>query len=285
MMPEERINFFLKVHSSIVSPDYYTSIADFSVKTVGVFVLQVCFLTAVITGGAYTFYALDADKGLPARITAMLPGMSIKNGVLDPGRTTPFYPSKSSVSNVIDMVFCIPGLFEEAADSSIVVDTMDGKTLRAGDRAKVLLAGRYLEIQSKSYKPIRFAYAKWMPGVTSIIFTKSEIRRFLLFNITGVAFNFFMLSGAIHTCIFCMSIMFLGFAACIFRIEKKETVGKCFKMACFAVSPMFVGVNIIALSGAQFAVGWHIMLILSTVVLFRGINAERKALSRLDKVD
>lgn len=283
--PEERINFFLKIHKSIVSPDFYRTNANFSGKTVCIFVAQLCLLTAAISGAAYTFYALNIDKGLPARISEMLPGMSIKNGVLDPGRPTPYYPSKSSVSNALNMLFCVPGLFDEAADSSVVVDTATGRTLGNADRAKVLLASRSLEVQSGSSKPISLAYAKWMPGTETIVFTKKGIRRFLLFDIAGVAFNFCLQSGAINTAIFCMSIMFLGFAACIFRIEKKKTIRKCFKMACFAISPIFVGVNLIALSGTQFPVGWHIMLIVSTVVLFRGINAERKALSKLDKVD
>jgi hypothetical protein len=82
-----------------------------------------------------------------------------------------------------------------------------------------------------------------------------------------------------------MSIMFLCFAACIFRMEKKKTFGRCFKMASFAVSPIFVGVNLMALSGTQFPLGWHLLLIISTVVLFRGVNAERKALLKVDKID
>ena len=285
MLPEERKNFFLKIHKSIVSPEFYTAISGFSGKTVWIFFAQLCFLTAAISGGAYTYYALDVNKGLPARISEMLPGMSLKNGVLDPGRSTPYYPSKSSVSNVMNVVFCVPGLFDEAADSSIVVDTAAGRTLGNGAREKVLLGSRFLEIQSKPSKPIRLDYAKWMPGIKTIAFTKEGIRRFLLLDIAGVAFSFCLQSGAINTGVFCMSIMFLGLAACIFRIEKKKTIGRCFKMACFAVSPMFVGVNLIALSGTQFPVGWHIMLIVSTVVLFRGINAERRASIKVDKID
>ena len=56
-------------------------------------------------------------------------------------------------------------------------------------------------------------------------------------------------------------------------------------MASFAVSPIFVGVNLMALSGTQFPLGWHLLLIISTVVLFRGVNAERKALLKVDKID
>ena len=283
-LPEERINFFLKIHKSVVSPDFYVAIVNFSGKTACIFVVQLCLLTAAISGSAYTYYALDVNKGLPARISEMLPGMSLKNGVLDPGRPTPYYPSKSSVSNVLNMVFCVPGLFDEAPDSSIVVDTAPGKTLEKNARSKVLLASRSLEIQSKSSKAVRLSYAQWLPGAGSVVFTKDGIRRFLLLDIAGVAFNFCIQAGAVNTGIFCMSIVFLGFAACIFRIEKKKTFGRCFKMACFAVSPIFLGVNLLALSGTHFPVGWHIMLIISTVVLIRGINAERKALSNLDKI-
>jgi Protein of unknown function (DUF1189) len=285
LAPDERINFFLKIHRSVVSPDFYATAAGFSGKTVFIFVVQLCLLTAAINGAAYTYYALDVNKGLPARISQMLPGMSLKNGVLDPGRRTPYYPSKTSVSNVLNVVFCVPGLFDEVADSSIVVDTAAGRTLGNSSREKVLLASRFLEIQSKSSTPVKLAYAKWIPGSEAIDFTKEGIKRFMVLDIAGVAFNFFLQSGAINTGVFCMSIMFLGFAACIFRIEKKKNIGRCFKMACFAVSPMFVGVNLIALSGTKFPMGWHLMLILSTVVLFRGINAERKALLKVDKID
>lgn len=283
--PEERINFFLKIHKSIIAPEFFGAIAGFSGKTVCIFVVQMCLLTAAISGGAYTYYALDVNKGLPAGISEMLPGMSLKNGVLDPGRPTPYYPSRRSVSNVLNVVFCVPGLFDEAVDSSVVVDTAAGRTLGNGAREKVLLASRFLEVKSKSSKPIRLDYAKWMPGIKNLAFTKEGIKRFLLLDIAGVAFNFFIQSGAINTGVFCMSIMFLCFAACIFRMEKKKTFGRCFKMASFAVSPIFVGVNLMALSGTQFPLGWHLLLIISTVVLFRGVNAERKALLKVDKID
>jgi hypothetical protein len=55
MLSEERINFFLKIHKSIVLPDFFAAATNFSGKTVCIFVAQLCLLTAAISGGAYTY--------------------------------------------------------------------------------------------------------------------------------------------------------------------------------------------------------------------------------------
>jgi len=278
--PEEKLNFFLKIHKSVVVPDFYRLVAGFSAKTVFVFVAQMCLLTALISGCALTYYALDLKTGLPAKVPEMLPGMSFKNGVLDPGRPTPFVPSKSSVSSVFETIFRMPGIIDDAPESLVVVDTSQKALADKKSPSRVLLTSKSLEIQFNSSTPVRlsYPYAKWLRGAGTVAFTPEGIRRFLMHNIAAVSVNFCVQSAGINTGIFLMSIIFLGFAACIFRIDRQRSLGACFKMACFAVSPMFIGVNLIAVSGAKLPVAWHIMLILSTIVMVRGINAERRAL-------
>jgi hypothetical protein len=278
--PEEKFNFFLKIHKSVLVPDFYRAIAGFSAKTVILFVVKMCLLTALISGCALTYYALDMKTGLPAKVPEMLPGMSFKNGMLDPGRQTPFIPSKASVSGVFETIFRMPGIIDDAPESLVVVDTALSRVSDKNFVSRVLLTAKTLEIQFNGTSPVRlsYPYSKWLRSADTVAFTPPGIRRFLMHNIAAVAVNFCVQSGGINTGIFLMSILFLGFAACIFRIDRQRSLGACFKMSCFAVSPMFIGVNLIAISGAQFPVAWHIMLIVSTIILVRGINAERRAL-------
>jgi hypothetical protein len=276
-----RYNFFLKIHKSIITPGFYTAVANFAPKTIILFVIQMCLLTALISGGAYTYYSLNDKTGLPAVLPDILPGMSINKGTLDPARPTPYVPEKTYVAKGLNILFCLPGVFDALPDSFVVVDT-SALVNKKVSKAQLLLTSRNFEINTGNGAYLKLPYSKIFPGSDTIVFSRQGIKKILGKNIVSVYINFFIQSGIINTGTICLSIIFLTLASYIFRIEKKEKIGIYFKMACCAVSPVFIGLNLLAVSGAQFPDFWYILVVISVIIMFRGIQSGRKQTLNID---
>ena len=272
----QKFNFFATVHKSILSADFYRNVRYFSPVTALKFVLQMCLLTALISGAAYTYYAFDDQRGLPAIVPEVFPGMSLKNGLLDPGRSTPFAPEKAYSVKMLNMLFCMPGVFDVLPDSFIVVDTSLG-ALEKHSIAQLIVSDRFFALKTKQSTSMKIAYSKLFPGPDTIAFTRTGMDKLLRKNRLNMFINFFIQTGIITAGALCVSIIFLTFAAFIFRIEKREKVGCYFKKACFAVSPIFIGNNLIAASGSHIPNTWYLLLMIAVFVMFRGIRATHTA--------
>jgi hypothetical protein len=270
-IPGRKINFFASVHKSILSPEFYRSVQSYSPWTVIKFVMQMCLMTALISGAAFTYYALDDQRGLPSIVSQVFPGMSLKNGVLDPGRATPFIPEKAYVGKMLNMLLCMPGAFDALPDSFLVVDT--SKNAMEKSTAEIMFSDRYFAIKTKSTTSLKMSYSKIIRSLDTIEFSRQGIHKLLRKNAVNVFINFFIQSGIITTGTICVSIIFLTLAAYVFRVDKRERPGNYFKKACFAVSPIFVGCNLVAVSGTHIANTWFFLLMISVFVMFRGVRA------------
>ena len=270
-------SFFVKIHRSVVSPDFYISARLFPFGWVILFFGQLCLITTLVSGVAATLYSLNINKGLPAQVSQMLPGMAIKNGVLDPGRATPYIPEKPSVSAVFNTLSCMPGFFDSIASSFLVVDTsLLYKPVSTG-YPSIVLALRQIVVHTDSTHAIAFSYAHSLPFAANIAFTPEGVHGFLVHNIIGVLLNFCIQVGLVNSFMFFVSCIFLAFAAYIFRADKKYRFIEFLKTACFAITPVFIGINLIALSGVTLANAWGILIIISTILMFRGVRAQLRA--------
>jgi hypothetical protein len=74
--------------------------------------------------------------------------------------------------------------------------------------------------------------------------------------------------------LFC--ICMLGLAAYIFRIERGRDIAYYFGIASFAITPIPIGMVIIALSDANIPGSWRFLVIMSAVVMFRALIAAMK---------
>jgi hypothetical protein len=270
-------SFFVKIHKSIVSPDYYISVKYFPFGRVLLFFVQLCFFTALVGGGAATYHSLNTNKGLPAQISQMLPGMSINNGVFNPGRATPYIPEKSSVAAVFNTLSCMPGFFDSIATSFLVVDTSAVYKPVSKDYPSIVLASRQVVVHTDSTHTLALSYARTLPFAANIAFTPEGVHGFLVHNVIGVLFNFCIQTGMVSTFIFFVSCLFLAFAAYIFRADKRSRFVEYIKTACFAITPLFIGTNLIALSGVTLGNAWEILIVISTILMFRGVRAQLRA--------
>jgi hypothetical protein len=113
-------------------------------------------------------------------------------------------------------------------------------------------------------------------GAADLRFARSEIDLFLkrkspFILVYSCAVEGVRCAGVV---LFCICIFVL--AAYIFRIERERRAADFLKMASFAISPIPVGVILIAISDVQIPGAWNIPVIASVAVMFRALRAVLK---------
>ena len=280
--PEESIddlgkyNFFSIVHKSIISADFYRIVSQFRLRRVLLFVVSMCIVSAVISGAGYTYYALDKQRGLPALAAAVFPGMALKKGSLDPGRLDAYIPDKAAVAKLLNMLLCMPGTFNDMPDSFVVIDT-SAAALAAEARGQILFSRQCIAVKTQSSAALKIAYSKFAPASDTIVFTPEQIGKLLKKNTINLSINFFIQSGIIATVMLWLGIIFLTVIAFLFRIQKQDKIGGYFRKACFAITPIFIGNNLIALSGTHIANAWYLLLMISVFLMFRAVRRDQPA--------
>jgi hypothetical protein len=233
-------------------------------------------LTALITGLSHAYYALDVDKGLPAQLSQLFPGMSLKNGVFDPGRPTPYVPPAPYVSKALNTIACMPGFADNLPDSSLIIDTASKPPAWESASAGIVLTRQSVEVKLWSGMDIRMPYSWMLPPGTDLEFTREGVHSFLNHNLIWAVKRFCFQSGRITAFGFFFSSIFLTLAAFIFNNKENRKLGRCVKQACFAMTPSAAGASLIALSGAQLSIG-PVLFFISLAVLMRGTRAGGKA--------
>lgn len=267
------MNTFTVLHRSIFSPQFYREARSFSRGKAFRFVVAICCITACITGASRTYYAFDETDGIPAQAAAAFFGMEIRDGRLDPHVKTPYVPEVSHLSILLNTVFCLPHLFDSLPDSFVVVDTAPQALSAMRPATQILLSANYVYVTPKSPLSFKIPYSSLIPRPGSLKITRQSVRTFCLKHLGAMFFNFSMISGVLETGVFLLSIIFLAFAAYIFRSERTSPAGPCFVMACYAAAPIYIGTNLVAISGTSFPWTWPVLIFFSTIVMSRGVRA------------
>lgn len=230
-------------------------------------------MTAFVSGGSRTFYAFDAVSGLPAQVSAAFSGMQIRDGRLIPPRPTPYAPDASHLSAVLNTAFCMPHFFDSLPESFLVVDTAAAALATVKPQTQILLSAQHIYIGPKSSMSFKIPYTSLVPRKTAMSLTEVAIKEFCMKHIVSIVIHFSVISGMAAAGIFLFSSIFLAFAAYIFRIDRKVPAGRFFVMACYAASPVYIGTNLVVLSGTSLQWTWQVLIFISTIVMFRGVRA------------
>jgi hypothetical protein len=270
-----QLNFFALVHKSIFSGRFYAGIAGMRVGQIVRYVAIATALASCIAGVSRTWYALRPATGIAAEVSALLDGMELKNGTLDPHRPTPFVPGIRHLANLLGLVFAVPQAFDALPDSILVVDTSAGAQQGAGAGIRFLLTSTSFIVNPSAKVPLQQPYRTIINGGNLVIEEKT-VRALLEKHIVRVAVFFILWTGIVTAPVFLLSIAFLSFAAYIFRLDRSKNTLYFLKIACFAASPVYVGTALAALSGAAVPWVWHAFILVSMFVMFRGVSAAAK---------
>jgi hypothetical protein len=275
------LNSLVALHKSIFSGEFYKDVVEMPARSVLLFLVLVCLGTSLICGLSHTFYAFDKTSGLAERAAAVLGGMEISGGTLIPHRQTPYVPESLLVSGFLEALLFLPRSYAHLPDSFVIVDTSARALSRASPNAMVLLTARSLTVNPGS----PFSYSKnysELLGGTDLVMDEQALQNVLLKWAGGLAVFYCLWTGVTNAGVFLVSIAFLTFAAYIFRLERSRRGGEFLKIASFAASPVYVGTNLVALSGTTVAWTWHVLILVSTFVMFRGVQRTSRSAKRPD---
>lgn len=259
------------MHRSIFDPQFYREIRVVPRSSLITYFLQLLLFSALLTATAQTWYFIDLERGLPRKLAAAFSGMAIVDGRLH-APAQPYALPSYLVMPLFSQLMGVPEMANQDVDSLIVVDTATSFRIPKKVPVMLLTADRVVVVINENTK-MEFPYAHLLFGERDLNFTVGHIRSFLQHHLISLLFYFFLATIFQQLLLFSFSLFFLAFAAYIFRVERQRVLKDYIKVAFFAVTPMAVGTSLVALSGVRTAWTWHILIFLSTIVMFRAIMA------------
>jgi hypothetical protein len=263
--------FFLTLHRSVVDPQFYIEILEYRRSQILVFLIQLLVLISALGALAQCYYLIDSNHGIPARIESAFKGMEIRDGILDPKAQTPIVPATYLVMPVLDQLSGFQNYFPSDNDSMVVIDTAKTRNYVMKVPA-ILMAKEKITFIFNKNNNFEIPY-KYLLGGESLKLTAVDVKLFLDKKWGIIFFSMFVADLLQNTITLFFSIFFLAVAAFFFRLEKGSVFSRFLRAACFSISPMAIGSVLIAISGVKVIWGWHLMIFICTVVLFRGLVA------------
>ena len=277
------MNFFSELHRSITDPVFYKEVLASPKRYIAGFLLKLLLFTTILTGASQTYYLLDSERGIPGRLEAAFPNTQIKDGVLQSENTEPYVPPSYLILPVLDQLFGVPHVFDTDSDSILIVDT-DQSHNYSLKVPVILMKSDRLVFLLNAKTSFAVPYRDLLLGQKDLKFTASDIRAFLFGNLFSI-FMYCVFSSLVQSLfLLTFSVLFLAVAAYFFRVEKGRSIVHYIKAACFAVSPISVGSVIIGLSGVKLSWTWHILIFISTIVMFRAMVASGTKTKKTEEV-
>jgi hypothetical protein len=266
------LSFFEQLHRSIVDPPFYKEILAASKGFIVRFLLQLLLLTAFLTSVSQVYYMIDEQRGITKRLEAAFPGTEIVDGKLLTSLPTPYVPPAYLILPVLDLLFGVPSVFDNDTDSMLILDTsaVSGYSMKV---PAIVMKSENMIVFLNAETSVSVPYKQVLLGNNNLKFTSEHIKAFILKNLFGFLILCFFSNLAQSTFMLVFSISFLAIAAYLFRVERERGIGHYIRAACFAVSPICVGSIMIGLSGVKLYWTWHILIFISTIVMFRAVVA------------
>lgn len=236
------------------------------------FFLKLLLFASILSAAAQCYYFIYSDRGISLSIQNAFNGMEIKKGLLDPKVQTPVVPPTYVVLPALDQLFGFQNFFSSDKDSVIIIDTAKTRNYVMKIPA-ILMAREKVVFYFNKQTSFEIPYKALLFGSEDLSFTAAEIKRNLIKHKGAIFLSMFIAHIFQNTITLLFSIFFLAIAAFLFRMEKVSTFAKYLRAAIFSISPMAVGNVLIAISGVKIMWGWHILIFISTIVLFRGLVA------------
>jgi hypothetical protein len=272
------VTFFLALHRSIVDPQFYIEVLEYRRFQILLFLIQLLVLISVLGALAQCYYLIDSNRGIPAQIESAFNGMEIRNGILDPKAQTPIVPATYLVMPMLDQLSGFQNYFSSDNDSMVVIDTAQTRNYVVKVPAIVMAKEKVVFIFNKKNN-FEIPYKTLLFGEESLRLRAVEVKQFLDKKWGILFFTMFVAGMFQNTVSLFFSIFFLAIAAFFFRLEKGNAFTKFLRAASFSISPMAIGSVLIAISGVKIIWGWHLLIFICTVVLFRGLIAIGKSAS------
>lgn len=256
----------------MVDPAWHTKPQASSFRSAIFYFIRIALLAGLCAGVAHTGYALYSKNSLAKQLAQVLPNSEIKSGRLIPAMPVPALVNTERLSTALTMLFMING-FEALPDSFVVVDTTG--TIRVGDRSTVrlLLTADKLIVNPGTNYAMSIPYSRFIPLSETLTFNPQKLQNLLLRHRVDLLFHFVVLGLMINFFSLCGTMFFLAVTGFILSMRSKISFGRYMVISLYSITPAAVGTIVVAVSGTHFYWMWQILLIVSTIVMYRAVLA------------
>ena len=246
-------------------------------RTVVVYLLVLLVFFSFFIAASNVQHLVSKKDGVPKDLAEAFPGMVIRDGILHPPTDTPYVPPVYLMLSIFrkmagNQLFALPQVMNFEADSMVIVDTAKVARFRLKAPVMVLKSDR-VAVVLDTIRKMDFPYDWLMNGEQNLDFTVEGVHSFLMRKVLNWFFGYFILAVFVQSGKFFASIFFLAFAAYIFRLERQRTLKDFLRISSFAISPIALGSALVAIANVNIIWTSHVMILLSTIVMFRAILA------------
>ncbi len=266
------MGFFQQIHRSIFDTALYAELPAIPRSRKVLYVVQLLILASLVAGLSHAYYVLDAKRGIAAPLEDAFSGIAIDSGRLTAQRALPCTAPPRDVAILFNRLFDVPFSVALQGAPPVIVDTAYAP--KPGDTLlRIVLAAKGIAVYNAAALYISLPYAVLFPDCRHFSFAAPFITSWLRGRIPSLAVNFILLEAVQCGLVMLLSICFLSLAAFIFRIDRSRTWFHCMSIAGFAVTPVPLGLMLMAVSGTSIPYGGFLLFLVSSVVMSRALRA------------
>ncbi len=299
------MSFFVDVHRSIFDSSFYREVIHHSKLRVILFLVKLLILTALVSGFAQAYYLIHPMRGVAPLMEVLLKGLEVKDGHLYTDREDPRLIPTDLALSVINRFMKYPAA--EVKDTFLMVDARETPAAENAFTSPIMLQDTcisfnhiqvlpvYVFLNSISDNPslslrlpVKIPYRSIVGKHNTISFDAATVQNLLVGKLPVLLINFIFISFSYCISTVFLSIFFLTLAAFIFRVDRMRSFGFFAKLACYSITPVLVGMCLVAISGVSADWTWHVFIVISTVIMFRAMvvaSAEMKAQEKTDNLE
>lgn len=273
--------FFLQIHRSIFDRLFYREAPLLGRRAIVLFVFKLVLIASIISAAAHTRYVFSTSRGAIAAIASAMKGFEIKEGLLKSDRPLPYEIPAQDLNFIYSRFINIPATADTLQTPRFIIDTAANQPARSGPC--IVMRSRDAAVYPASGIPQFIPYYKkgWYEPV-NLQFTEEGTARLFKKAVVWICMINLLWDGLCCAALVLFCICMLGLAAYIFRIDRGRHIGYYFSIASFAITPIPIGMVIIALSNVTIPGSWRFLVIMSAVVMFRGLMETMKTANNAD---
>jgi hypothetical protein len=264
--------FFWSVHRSVFDPTFYREVRTQPAARAAWFFVAIIALSSLGIGAAHTWYFMKPSTGFGAQVAVAFQGAEFRGGEFLPPRPTPYVMPPHTFSRALVLAGVMPSVVDFLPESFLVVDT--GNAVSPGSETSIHILLSKTSVVLNPHTPYTYTmpYAA-LVGNRSVSIDEKAVRTLLIRNGAGIFVSFALKDLLLQVMTGAGTLVFLFLAAFILKIDGFRMVADPFAFAVYSSVPVVVGSIIEAAAGTQIKGTWFVFMMISLIVLFRGIRS------------
>jgi len=266
------MKIFLWTHWVITQPQSYTWLIKEKWSSIIGYLFQIVLILTAAMAISHTITLTNSTDGIGTALSSIASDVYIKDGHLVVTDTNPVIPPPYSANKLYSLIINQRLVSTMYIDSLIIIDTTFTKWDNTLSQNTFLVLGKDSLYVFPTFNRKGISYAHLTPQHSLITFDKQAIDQFMhknavWFSLVLGVYYFFIVCGILFMC---FSMLF--FAAYMFSIKRNSSVIQKVRIALISLPPVMIALLIGAIVGNSTALLTQIGMIVSSIILFRGLK-------------